>query len=174
MIRRYSRGLFQQDRPRADIPTAPITLMFEVVSFEKRHHCTGHRRDQLLIASVYCERLCLTDRNSSTRLHHFAPKNKTLTFRRRKQVRLKFYSEYGRIIRHKRERCVSARIVEHGCYDTGMHETRMLCVRWNVGHHQFDFSGLQTYNFDTEGFHHLLLGKALLDPCTELRVFWLE
>jgi hypothetical protein len=51
---------------KADIPIAPIILTFEVVSFEERHHCTGHRRDQLLIASVYCERLCLTDSNSST------------------------------------------------------------------------------------------------------------
>jgi hypothetical protein len=65
---------------KADIPIAPIILTFEVVSFEERHHCTGHRRDQLLIASVYCERLCLTDSNSSTRLHHFAPKYETSPF----------------------------------------------------------------------------------------------
>src|SRR5262245_38303216 len=145
-------------------PDRVITLTLEVISFEKRHQCAGHRRDQLLIASIYCERLCLTDSNNPTGSQHFAPKYKTLTFSRRKQVCLEFYGEYGRIIGHKRERCVSARIVQHGCYDTGMHETRVLCIRCNVGHRQFDFSRLQAYNLDTEGFHHLLLVKALLNP----------
>ena len=41
-----------------------ITLTLEGVSFEKCHYRTGHRRDQLLIASIYRKRLRLTDGNS--------------------------------------------------------------------------------------------------------------
>jgi hypothetical protein len=138
-------------------------LMPEVVSLEKRHHCIGHRRDKLLFASIYCERLPLTDSNSSTRFHHFAPKYKTPTARWREQVYFEFDREHSRIIRHKRERRVAAGTVERGRYDTGMYETVMLSIRRGVGHYQFDFSWLYVHDFDAERFHYLLLIKACLD-----------